>query len=44
MSSGHVLLGIIDQPGNPALDLLADLEVSVAALRADVTRRLARAA
>lgn len=44
IGSGHLLLGILDQPGNPALDLLADLEVSVAALRADVLHRLTRAA
>lgn len=44
MGSGHLLLGILDQPGNPALDLLAALGVNVAALRADVRRRLTRAA
>lgn len=44
ITSGHLLVGIIDQGSNPALDLLTRAGVSTAALRADLLRRLAAAA
>jgi ATP-dependent Clp protease ATP-binding subunit ClpA len=44
ISGGHLLIGIIDQGHNSALDLLAATAVDAAALRADVLRRLAAAA
>lgn len=44
ISSGHLLIGILDQPGNLALDLLARSEADTAALRADVLSRMIAAA
>jgi ATP-dependent Clp protease ATP-binding subunit ClpA len=44
ISSGHLLVGLLDQPGNPALDMLARSEVDSAALRADVLSRMTEAA
>ena len=44
ISSGHVLIGIIDQGDNGALRMLAASGVDAAALRADVLARLAEAA
>jgi ATP-dependent Clp protease ATP-binding subunit ClpA len=44
ISSGHMLIGILDQESNCALTLLAEVGVDVAALRSDVARRLAAAA
>lgn len=44
LTGGHLLIGIIDQGHNGALDLLSALAVSPAALRADVITRLAKAA
>jgi ATP-dependent Clp protease ATP-binding subunit ClpA len=44
ISSGHLLLGVIDQSDNGALTVLAQAGADVAALRADVLRRLAEAA
>jgi ATP-dependent Clp protease ATP-binding subunit ClpA len=43
ISSGHLLIGIIDQGTNPALDLLAGADVPPAALRSEVARRLSLA-
>lgn len=40
ISSGHLLLGILDQKGNGALTVLAGAGADIAALRADVVRRL----
>jgi hypothetical protein len=44
ISSGHMLIGILDQKRNGALTLLAEAGADVAALRADVRRRMAEAA
>ncbi len=44
ISTGHLLMGVIDQGSNPALDMLARAGLDPAALRADVVRRLAEAA
>jgi len=44
LSGGHVLIGIIDQGDNGALDLLAAASVDPVALRADLLARLAAAA
>jgi ATP-dependent Clp protease ATP-binding subunit ClpA len=44
ISSGHVLVGIIDQPRNGALTLMSEAGVDIAALRADVLRRINPAA
>ena len=44
LTGGHLLIGIIDQGNNGALDLLSAFAVSPAALRADVITRLAEAA
>ncbi len=44
ISSGHLLLGILDQKRNGALTLLARAGADIAALRADVLRRLSAAA
>lgn len=44
ITSGHVLLGIIDQRSNAALLILRKAGVPVDALRQDVTRRLTAAA
>ena len=44
ITTGHLLLGIIDQPRNGALAVLADTGVDTAALRADVMRRISEAA
>lgn len=44
IASGHVLIGIIDQPRNGALTLLAQAGIDIAALRADVLRRMAPSA
>ena len=41
VSSGHLLLGIIDQPGTPAVQALTVAGIHVGTLRADVLRRLA---
>lgn len=40
ISSGHMLLGIIDQRRSGALTLLTQAGVDIAALRADVVRRI----
>jgi ATP-dependent Clp protease ATP-binding subunit ClpA len=40
ISSGHLLLGILDQKDNGALTVLAETGTDVAGLRADVIRRL----
>jgi ATP-dependent Clp protease ATP-binding subunit ClpA len=40
ISSGHMLLGILDQSRNGALTALSEAGTDVAALRADVLRRL----
>ncbi len=44
ISSGHLLIGILDQQRNGALTLLADSGADKAALRADVARRMGEAA
>jgi ATP-dependent Clp protease ATP-binding subunit ClpA len=44
ISSGHLLLGILDQKGNGALTALADAGTDIAALRVDVLRRTSAAA
>ncbi len=44
ISGGHLLIGIIDQGDNGALDLLAASAVDAAGLRADALARLAAAA
>jgi ATP-dependent Clp protease ATP-binding subunit ClpA len=44
LTGGHLLIGIIDQGHNGALDLLPASAVGPAALRADVITRLAEAA
>jgi ATP-dependent Clp protease ATP-binding subunit ClpA len=44
ISSGHLLIGILDQQRNGALTLLAQSGTDTAALRADVVGRLASAA
>jgi ATP-dependent Clp protease ATP-binding subunit ClpA len=41
ISSGHLLLGILDQGNNRALTLLTSADVQPAALRAELTRRMA---
>jgi ATP-dependent Clp protease ATP-binding subunit ClpA len=43
ISSGHMLLGLIDQRRNTALTLLAQAGIDIAALRADVLRRITAA-
>jgi len=43
ITSGHMLIGILDQPGNGAQRLLGEAGVDVSALRADVLRRMASA-
>ena len=40
ISSGHLLLGILDQGNNRALTLLTSADVQPAALRAELTRRI----
>jgi len=40
VSSGHVLLGIIDQPGTPGVEALSVAGIHVGTLRADVLRRM----
>jgi len=42
VSSGHMLLGIIDQPGTPAVEALTVAGIHVGTLRADVLQRLER--
>jgi ATP-dependent Clp protease ATP-binding subunit ClpA len=44
LTGGHLLIGIIDQGHNGALELLSAFAASPAALRADVITRLAEAA
>ncbi len=44
ITSGHVLLGIIDQRRNGALMVLAEAGADIGALRADVVRRITAAA
>jgi ATP-dependent Clp protease ATP-binding subunit ClpA len=44
ITSGHVLIGILDQPASGALALLAEIGTDVPALRADVLRRISPAA
>jgi ATP-dependent Clp protease ATP-binding subunit ClpA len=44
ISSGHVLLGILDQPASAGVAALTDAGVDIPALRADVVRRMAIAA
>jgi ATP-dependent Clp protease ATP-binding subunit ClpA len=43
ISSGHILIGIIDQGANGAIRMLAAADLRPADLRADVVRRLAQA-
>ena len=43
ISSGHILLAILDQPENAALNVLRSAGIDPAVLRADVARRLAAA-
>ena len=43
ISSGHLLLGVLDQPASAAASILTAAGVDVPALRAQVTRELARA-
>ena len=40
IGSGHMLIGIIDQPRNGALAVLTQAGTDIAALRADVMRRI----
>ncbi len=40
VSSGHLLLGVIDQPGSPAVQALTVAGIHVGMLRADVLQRL----
>ena len=40
ITSGHVLIGIIDQPRNGAISVLTDAGTDIAALRADVLKRI----
>jgi hypothetical protein len=42
ISAGHVLLGVLDQPAGQAVSILKSAGVDVPALRAQVTRELAR--
>jgi ATP-dependent Clp protease ATP-binding subunit ClpA len=42
ITSGHVLVGILDQPRNGALTLLTEAGADLGALRQDVERRLGR--
>lgn len=44
ISSGHLLLGIIDQEAGPAVAVLTGAGIDVGSLRADVMRRMATAA
>jgi ATP-dependent Clp protease ATP-binding subunit ClpA len=44
LTGGHLLIGIIDQGHNGALDVLAEFAVRPAALRTDVIAQLAQAA
>jgi ATP-dependent Clp protease ATP-binding subunit ClpA len=44
VTTGHMLIGILDQKTNGALTLVAEAGADVAALRADVIRRMAKAA
>src|ERR1022692_2758711 len=44
ITTGHLLIGIIDQKDNAALRLLADAGADAGALRADVLARIAAAA
>jgi ATP-dependent Clp protease ATP-binding subunit ClpA len=44
ITSGHILLGIIDQRRNGALTVLAEAGADIGALRADVIRRVTAAA
>ncbi|HXW44752.1 MAG TPA: Clp protease N-terminal domain-containing protein [Streptosporangiaceae bacterium] len=44
ITTGHLLLGVIDQPRNGALSLLADAGIDTAALRSDLLRRMTPAA
>lgn len=42
VSSGHILLGVLDQPASRAVSVLKSAGVDVPALRAQVTRELTR--
>ena len=42
ISSGHLLLGVLDQPASPAVAILKSAGVDVPGLRGQVTRELAR--
>jgi hypothetical protein len=44
ITTGHVLLGVLDTRGNAGLHLLDMAGVDVGMMRADVTRRLTAAA
>jgi ATP-dependent Clp protease ATP-binding subunit ClpA len=44
ITSGHMLIGILDQPRSGALAVLAQAGADIAALRADVLRRITAAA
>jgi ATP-dependent Clp protease ATP-binding subunit ClpA len=44
ISSGHILLGLLDQPDNAALNALRAAGIDPGALRADVLRRMSAAA
>ena len=42
ISTGHILLGVLDQPASPAVSILKSAGVDVPALRAHVTQELTR--
>jgi ATP-dependent Clp protease ATP-binding subunit ClpA len=44
ISSGHLLLGVLDQPANPAVAVLTDAGVDIPRLREDIARRMTAAA
>lgn len=44
LSSGHLLIGILDQADNAALDALQAASIDIQALRADLQRRMSTAA
>ncbi len=44
ISSGHLLLGLLDQPASPAVTVLTDAGVDIARLREDVAQRMIAAA
>lgn len=44
ISSGHLLLGLLDQPASPAVTVLTDAGVDITRLREDVAQRMIAAA